>query len=216
MIGSLAFSLPSLLLLPPPHTLVHAGHGCTQVSSQQGGAGRLKRAPDLVSRLAQLDLVGADSSRLARGLEEGLERAAGRPGQEGPRRVRRHARERRLARQGQDGAPSSLRSPPPRPPSSLSSRPTPRSAPLTPVPCSAPQLLRLPPPTNPYVLRITIDAGTAASRNGVLQTNFPLDGGNFKRDRFSSVRCVQCCPPSLAASLTADELALLLQASSRL
>jgi len=66
------------------------------------------------------------------------------------------------------------------------------------------------------VLRITIDAGTAASRNGVLQTNFPLDGGHFKRDRFSSVRCVQYCPPSLAASLTADELALLLQASSRL
>ncbi|GAA6033773.1 hypothetical protein JCM8097_004427 [Rhodosporidiobolus ruineniae] len=52
-------------------------------------------------------------------------------------------------------------------------------------------LLRLPPPTTPYVLRITIDAGTAASRNGVLFTNFPLDGGEFKRDKFSEVKLPQ-------------------------
>lgn len=44
------------------------------------------------------------------------------------------------------------------------------------------QLLRLPPPTTPYVLRITIDAGTAASRNGVLHTNFPLPGKEFVRE----------------------------------
>lgn len=54
----------------------------------------------------------------------------------------------------------------------------------------APQLLRLPPPTDPYVLRITVDAGTAASRNGVLRTNFPLEGGAFERETFASVRCV--------------------------
>ncbi|GAA5919360.1 hypothetical protein JCM6882_000241 [Rhodosporidiobolus microsporus] len=48
-------------------------------------------------------------------------------------------------------------------------------------------LLRLPPPVKPYVLRITIDAGTAASRNGVLRTNFPLHGGGFERDKWSEV-----------------------------
>lgn len=49
------------------------------------------------------------------------------------------------------------------------------------------QLLRLPPPSNPYVLRITIDAGTKASRNGVLHTNFPLDGGKFEREKYAKV-----------------------------
>lgn len=49
------------------------------------------------------------------------------------------------------------------------------------------QLLRLPPPTTPYVLRITIDAGTAASRHGVLHTNFPLEGGAFERNKYSQV-----------------------------
>ncbi|GAA5827939.1 hypothetical protein JCM11251_005656 [Rhodosporidiobolus azoricus] len=48
-------------------------------------------------------------------------------------------------------------------------------------------LLRLPPPTKPYVLRITIDAGTAASREGVLRTNFPLHGGEFEREKYSEV-----------------------------
>ncbi|GAA6007978.1 hypothetical protein JCM10207_006986 [Rhodosporidiobolus poonsookiae] len=52
-------------------------------------------------------------------------------------------------------------------------------------------LLRLPPPTSPYVLRITIDAGTAASRNGILCTNFPLEGGEFKRDKFAQVKLPQ-------------------------
>ncbi|KPV77934.1 glycoside hydrolase family 13 protein [Rhodotorula graminis WP1] len=58
-------------------------------------------------------------------------------------------------------------------------------------PAKGKTLLRLPPPTNPYVLRITVDAGTAASRNGVLQTNFPLNGGKFKRDQFASVKLPQ-------------------------
>jgi len=50
------------------------------------------------------------------------------------------------------------------------------------------QLLRLPPPVTPYVLRITIDAGTSASRNGILHTNFPLDGKPFERERWSTVK----------------------------
>ncbi|GAA5860325.1 hypothetical protein JCM8547_003463 [Rhodosporidiobolus lusitaniae] len=52
-------------------------------------------------------------------------------------------------------------------------------------------LLRLPPPVEPYVLRITIDAGTAASRNGVLFTNFPLEGGEFVRDKQCEVKLPQ-------------------------
>ncbi|GAA5876001.1 hypothetical protein JCM3774_002310 [Rhodotorula dairenensis] len=52
-------------------------------------------------------------------------------------------------------------------------------------------LLRLPPPTTPYVLRITIDAGTAASRNGVLHTNFPLEGGAFERNKYAQVALPQ-------------------------
>lgn len=47
-----------------------------------------------------------------------------------------------------------------------------------------PQYIRLPPPYNPYVLRISLDAGTPASRNGVFKTNFPIDGGKFDRTRF--------------------------------
>ncbi|KZT27841.1 glycoside hydrolase family 133 protein [Neolentinus lepideus HHB14362 ss-1] len=44
--------------------------------------------------------------------------------------------------------------------------------------------LRLPPAEIPYILRVTLDAGTPASKNGVFRTNFPLDGGRFSRDRF--------------------------------
>ncbi|KAF9268988.1 glycoside hydrolase family 13 protein [Marasmius fiardii PR-910] len=46
--------------------------------------------------------------------------------------------------------------------------------------------IRLPPAYVPYILRVSIDAGTPASRNGVFKTNFPLDGGKFKRDRFTT------------------------------
>jgi len=45
--------------------------------------------------------------------------------------------------------------------------------------------VRLPPATLPYVLRVSIDPGTPASKNGVFKTNFPLDGGVFARDRFA-------------------------------
>ncbi|GAA6064028.1 hypothetical protein JCM10212_004260 [Sporobolomyces blumeae] len=58
-------------------------------------------------------------------------------------------------------------------------------------PAQAKTLLRLPPPVTPYVLRITIDAGTAASRNGILNTNFPLDGQPFERERWSRVKLPQ-------------------------
>lgn len=50
--------------------------------------------------------------------------------------------------------------------------------------------MRLPPAYIPYVLRVTLDAGTPASRNGVFKTNFPLDGGRFERDRFAERKCV--------------------------
>ncbi|KAI0352373.1 glycoside hydrolase family 13 protein [Trametes cingulata] len=45
--------------------------------------------------------------------------------------------------------------------------------------------MRLPPAYTPYVVRVTLDAGTPASRNGVFKTNFPLDGGRFARDHFA-------------------------------
>ncbi|KAF9499398.1 glycoside hydrolase family 13 protein [Pleurotus eryngii] len=45
--------------------------------------------------------------------------------------------------------------------------------------------IRLPPAYTPYILRVSIDAGTPASKNGVFKTNFPLNGGKFSRDRFA-------------------------------
>ncbi|CAK5273967.1 unnamed protein product [Mycena citricolor] len=48
--------------------------------------------------------------------------------------------------------------------------------------------IRLPPAYIPYILRVSIDAGTAASKNGVFKTNFPLDGGKFGRDQFCERR----------------------------
>ncbi|KDQ61755.1 glycoside hydrolase family 13 protein [Jaapia argillacea MUCL 33604] len=44
--------------------------------------------------------------------------------------------------------------------------------------------IRLPPADVPYILRVTLDAGTPATKNGVFKTNFPLDGGKFVRDHF--------------------------------
>ncbi|KZP16628.1 glycoside hydrolase family 133 protein [Athelia psychrophila] len=46
--------------------------------------------------------------------------------------------------------------------------------------------IRLPPAYIPYILRVSIDAGTPASKNGVFKTNFPLDGGRFGRDQFTA------------------------------
>jgi N-terminal domain from the human glycogen debranching enzyme len=50
------------------------------------------------------------------------------------------------------------------------------------------QYIRLPPAYVPYILRVSIEAGTPAARNGVFKTNFPLDGGTFGRDRFAERR----------------------------
>jgi hypothetical protein len=50
--------------------------------------------------------------------------------------------------------------------------------------------VRLPPAYEPYVLRVVLEAGTAASRNGVFKTNFPLDGGVFERNKFVERRYV--------------------------
>ena len=52
------------------------------------------------------------------------------------------------------------------------------------------QYIRLPPAYVPYVLRVSLDAGIPASKNGVFKTNFPLDGGKFGRDRFAERKCV--------------------------
>jgi len=46
------------------------------------------------------------------------------------------------------------------------------------------QYIRLPPADVPYILRVSLEAGTPASRNGVFKTNFPLDGGGFDRNKF--------------------------------
>jgi glycogen debranching enzyme len=46
------------------------------------------------------------------------------------------------------------------------------------------QYIRLPPPVVPYVLRISLNAGSLASKAGVLLTNFPLDGSAFDREKF--------------------------------
>jgi glycogen debranching enzyme len=53
-----------------------------------------------------------------------------------------------------------------------------------------PQYVRLPPAYTPYVLRVALDAGTPASKNGVFKTNFPLDGGRFERTTFCERRSV--------------------------
>lgn len=46
------------------------------------------------------------------------------------------------------------------------------------------QYICLPPADVPYILRVSLEAGTPASRNGVFKTNFPLDGGVFNRNEF--------------------------------
>jgi glycogen debranching enzyme len=50
--------------------------------------------------------------------------------------------------------------------------------------------IRLPPAYEPYVLRVSLAAGTPASKNGVFKTNFPLDGGPFVRDRYTERKYV--------------------------
>ncbi|KIJ65141.1 glycoside hydrolase family 133 protein [Hydnomerulius pinastri MD-312] len=45
--------------------------------------------------------------------------------------------------------------------------------------------IRLPPAYTPYILRVSLDAGTPASKSGIFKTNFPLDGGAFERDKYA-------------------------------
>ncbi|TXT04967.1 hypothetical protein VHUM_03787 [Vanrija humicola] len=45
--------------------------------------------------------------------------------------------------------------------------------------------VRLPPPVKPYVLRFSIHAGTPCTRNAVLKSDFPMDGGVFERGVWS-------------------------------
>ncbi|CAO1619295.1 unnamed protein product [Jaminaea pallidilutea] len=44
--------------------------------------------------------------------------------------------------------------------------------------------IRLPAPTEPYVLRFSFEAGTVASKQGSLWTNFPPEGTDFSRPKF--------------------------------
>ncbi|RHZ74047.1 hypothetical protein Glove_227g25 [Diversispora epigaea] len=48
--------------------------------------------------------------------------------------------------------------------------------------------IRLPPPLRPYILRFNIPSGSLASHGGVLNTNYPLDGGEFDRRKFYAKR----------------------------
>ncbi|EIW71077.1 hypothetical protein TREMEDRAFT_37541 [Tremella mesenterica DSM 1558] len=45
--------------------------------------------------------------------------------------------------------------------------------------------IRLPAPVRPYVLRLSLQPGTACTRNGVLKSDFPIDGGVFDRKSWS-------------------------------
>ncbi|KDE06879.1 amylo-1,6-glucosidase [Microbotryum lychnidis-dioicae p1A1 Lamole] len=58
-------------------------------------------------------------------------------------------------------------------------------------PSKAKTLLRLPPPAAPYILRIYIEAGTSASRNGSLYTNFPIDGSQYERTKLHQTKLPQ-------------------------
>ncbi|RIA84467.1 glycoside hydrolase family 13/133 protein [Glomus cerebriforme] len=48
--------------------------------------------------------------------------------------------------------------------------------------------IRLPPPVNPYILRFNIRVGSIASQEGILYTNYPIDGSEFDRKNFHSKR----------------------------
>ncbi|KAH9479582.1 Glycogen debranching enzyme [Psilocybe cubensis] len=58
-------------------------------------------------------------------------------------------------------------------------------------PSNALSYIRLPPAYTPYILRVSIQAGTPAAKNGVFKTNFPLDGGAFARDRYAKRKLPQ-------------------------
>ncbi|KAK4685222.1 glycogen debranching enzyme, partial [Tremellales sp. Uapishka_1] len=41
--------------------------------------------------------------------------------------------------------------------------------------------IRLPPPVRPYIVRFSLTPGSPATRNGVLKSDFPINGGAFER-----------------------------------
>jgi len=43
------------------------------------------------------------------------------------------------------------------------------------------QYIRLPAPSKPFVLRFSIHPGSRCAQNGVLKSDFPVDGGVFER-----------------------------------
>ncbi|KAF8159702.1 glycoside hydrolase family 13 protein [Crassisporium funariophilum] len=51
--------------------------------------------------------------------------------------------------------------------------------------------IRLPPAYSPYILRVSLQAGTPAAKNGVFKTNFPLDGGVFGREKYTKRKLPQ-------------------------
>lgn len=54
------------------------------------------------------------------------------------------------------------------------------------------QYIRLPPPFKPYVLRFTLQPGTDVTRNGVLKSDFPMDGARLSGMTGKS----ESCPPT--------------------
>jgi hypothetical protein len=61
-------------------------------------------------------------------------------------------------------------------------------------------------------VRVALDAGTPASKNGVFKTNFPLNGGKFERTTF----CERKYVGSRAFPSTATLTSVLSQASDGL
>jgi hypothetical protein len=51
-------------------------------------------------------------------------------------------------------------------------------------------------------VRVALDAGTPASKNGVFKTNFPLNGGKFERTTFCERKYVRSRVFPSTATLT--------------
>lgn len=62
--------------------------------------------------------------------------------------------------------------------------------------------IRLPPPVKPYILRFSLDAGSSASRQGILFTNHPQASQEFDRNKFYQYEL----PSNFRQSVTIDLL----------
>lgn len=51
--------------------------------------------------------------------------------------------------------------------------------------------IRLPPAYTPYILRVSLQAGNPAAKNGVFKTNFPINGGVFGRENYAKRKLPQ-------------------------